>query len=61
MPLLSKKWNEIPDNDRILFSLFECFELVIVAIGPLFEPFAANVFQRCLKILTNVLISFRVS
>lgn len=44
MPLLSKKWNEIPDNNRTLFSLFECFELVIVAIGPLFEPYAANVY-----------------
>lgn len=61
MPLLSKKWNEIPDNNRTLFSLFECFELVIVAIGPLFEPYAANVYQRCIKILSNVLISYKVN
>mmetsp|Transcript_40514 Transcript_40514/g.39023 ORF Transcript_40514/g.39023 Transcript_40514/m.39023 type:complete len:232 (-) Transcript_40514:358-1053(-) len=60
MQILSKSWNYIPDNSSTLLSLFECFEVVIVAIGPLFEPFSANVYSRCIKLLQNVLTSFKI-
>ena len=44
MPLLSKKWNSISDNNRGLFPLFECFESVVAALGPAFESYAAPVY-----------------
>ena len=35
--------------------LFECFESVVFAIKDGIEPYAKNIFDRCIKILSNVL------
>lgn len=56
MPLLSVKWNTLQDSDRLILPLFECFEQVVTAIGPMFEPYADGVYDRCLKILLNVFV-----
>lgn len=55
LPLLSKKWEQFDDSNRSLLTLFECFESVISAIKEAIEPYAKNIFDRCIKILTNVL------
>lgn len=55
LPLLNKKWEQFNDNDRSLLTLFECFESVVVAIKEAIEDYAQNIFDRCIKILTNVL------
>ena len=55
LPLLNKKWEQFGDNNRSLLILFECFESVVFAIKDGIEPYAKNIFDRCIKILTNVL------
>ena len=55
LPLLSKKWEQFDDSNRSLLTLFECFESVISAIKEAIEPYAKNIFDRCIKILKNVL------
>ncbi|KAJ3148566.1 hypothetical protein HDU89_004663 [Geranomyces variabilis] len=49
-PLLFK-WQHIPDMDRGIFPLFECMSSVASALGPQFAPYAAEVWQRCLRII----------
>jgi hypothetical protein len=44
MPLISKKWTELSDENRAIFSLLESFELIIMNIGSLFEPYAVPVY-----------------
>jgi len=61
LPLLNKKWEQFSNNNRSLLTLFECFESVIVAIGPAMEPYAQIIFQRCITILTNVLNNIRAN
>ena len=36
IPLLSRKWQQLEDNDKRLLPLFECFENVIHAIGDVY-------------------------
>ena len=55
LPLLNKKWEQFGDNNRSLLILFECFESVVFAIKDGIEPYAKNIFDRCIKILSNVL------
>ena len=39
IPLISRKWQALPDSDKRLLPLFECFEQVIHALGGVFiEP-----------------------
>jgi len=59
LPLLNKKWEQFSDNDRSLLTLFECFESVVFAIKEAIEPYAKNIFDRCVKILTNVLTNIK--
>jgi transportin-1 len=56
LPLLSKKWNEIDDNSNHIFPLFETFEAVVQALGPVIEPYAIGIYQRCCRILTNYVV-----
>ena len=35
--------------------MFECFESVVFAIKDAIEPYAKHIYDRCVKILTNVL------
>ena len=56
MPLLSKKWSVIQDNDKKLLPLFECFEMVIVSLGDVFiEPHILPIYERCLNILSGII------
>jgi transportin-1 len=55
LPLLNKKWEQLNDDDRSLLTLFECFESIVFAIKEAIEPYAKNIFDRCVKILSNVL------
>ncbi|KAI8909313.1 armadillo-type protein [Powellomyces hirtus] len=48
---LHHKWQMIQDMERGIFPLFECMSSVAVALGPHFAPFAADVWQRCLRII----------
>lgn len=61
LPLLNKKWEQFSNNNRSLLTLFECFESVIVAIGPAIEPYAKIIFDRCITILTNVLNNIKAN
>ena len=40
--------------------MFECFESVVFALKDAILPYAKNIFDRCIKILTNVLQSAKV-
>lgn len=53
--MLNRKWEQFPDENRSLLTLFECFESVVVAIGEAIEPYAKVIFDRCLRILAGVL------
>lgn len=55
LPLLNKKWEQIGDDNRSLLTLFECFEQVVFALKDAILPYAKNIFDRCLKVLMNVL------
>ena len=57
--LLNKKWEQLNDNDRSLLTLFECFESVVFAIKNSVEPYAKHIFDRCIKILKNVLSNIK--
>lgn len=61
LPLLNKKWEQFNDNDRSLLTLFECFESVVFAIKEAIEDYAQNIFDRCIKILTNVLNNIKTN
>ncbi|KAF9582537.1 hypothetical protein BGW38_000088, partial [Lunasporangiospora selenospora] len=51
MPCLIEKWQNLQDDDRDLFPLFECLSSVTTALGQGFLPFAPPVFERCVKIV----------
>ncbi|KAJ3054631.1 Transportin-1 [Rhizophlyctis rosea] len=55
MPPLIKKWNELPDDSKDIFPLLECMSSVATALGPGFMPFAPNVWDRCLRLVSHTL------
>ena len=55
MPPLMQRWQQISDEDRAIFPLFECLGSVATALGEGFLPFAPSVFQRCLAIIQRTL------
>jgi len=62
IPLISKKWSEYKDNDKRLLELFECFEMVIPAIGPDFiQLHVVFIYERCLSILSGLRQSFVIN
>lgn len=52
MPPLVARWQALPDTDRELLPLLECFTSLAQALGPAFEPFAVPAFERCERIVT---------
>jgi len=54
--LLSKKWNEIDDNSNTIFPLFETFEAVVQALGPVIQPCAMDIYMRCCRILASYVL-----
>ena len=60
IPLISRKWQALPDSDKRLLPLFECFEQVIHALGGVFmEPHITQIYERCTRILHAILQSVR--
>jgi transportin-1 len=57
MPPLMIRWNALKDDDRNIFPLLECLTSIAQALGTGFAPFAKPVFIRCLKIISNTLVS----
>ena len=55
MPPLMQRWNDIPDDDRAIFPLFECLTSVSTALGPAFVHYSSPVFLRCLNIISRTL------
>lgn len=51
MPALIDRYNKVSDQSRELFPLLECLGYVAAAYGAAFSPFAAPLFQRCIKII----------
>ncbi|XP_044489331.1 transportin-1-like isoform X1 [Mangifera indica] len=51
MPPLIAKWQQLPNSDKDLFPLLECFTSIAQALGIGFTQFALPVFQRCIDII----------
>lgn len=64
MPLLMAKWQQVPDDSRNIFPIFEvyfnlikCLSCIAIAIKDLFAPFALPVWNRCLRLITECLMA----
>ncbi|KAI8533210.1 hypothetical protein RHMOL_Rhmol11G0279500 [Rhododendron molle] len=53
MPPLITKWQQLPNSDKDLFPLLECFTSIAQALGTGFLQFAQPVFQRCINIIQS--------
>ncbi|KAG5526843.1 hypothetical protein RHGRI_032939 [Rhododendron griersonianum] len=53
MPPLIAKWQQLPNSDKDLFPLLECFTSIAQALGTGFLQFAQPVFQRCINIIQS--------
>ncbi|KAH8942177.1 hypothetical protein BDL97_14G084900 [Sphagnum fallax] len=51
MPPLIAKWHKLPDSDKDLFPLLECFTSIAQALGPGFTQYAELVFVRCINLI----------
>jgi hypothetical protein len=51
MPALVERWKTVRDDSRELFPLLECLSYVATALNQAFEPFATNIFNRCISII----------
>ncbi|SGZ49038.1 CIC11C00000001368 [Sungouiella intermedia] len=54
MPPLLHNWQLMDDDDTNLWPLLECMSVVAIAMGESFAPYAVPVYERAVKILTNV-------
>ncbi|KAL2858112.1 armadillo-type protein [Aspergillus pseudodeflectus] len=61
MPALIERYNKVSDQSRELFPLLECLGYVAAAYGDAFSPFAAPLFQRCIKIIYQNLQEYMAS
>ncbi|KAI3914033.1 hypothetical protein MKW98_010845 [Papaver atlanticum] len=57
MPPLIAKWEQLPNSDKDLFPLLECFTSIAQALGPGFYQFAEPVFKRCLNLIQTQLLA----
>lgn len=57
MPPLILRWNSLADEDRNLLPLLECLTSIASALGTGFQNFALPVYQRCVKIVQQTLVS----
>ena len=68
LPPIIAKWNLLGDFDEGLLSILECLYYLIVvrmiltldnkAMGTNFAPMAANVYQRCMRIIDSVNVAY---
>ncbi|RKP25434.1 importin beta-2, partial [Syncephalis pseudoplumigaleata] len=56
MPLILKKWQQLPDDDRDLFALLESLASIAVALGANFQPFAAPIWERSVRMVSQQLM-----
>jgi transportin-1 len=56
-PQLYNKWKMLDDDDRVLCFLMECFTSVVQALGLNFQPWALEVFDRCLRVIQATLVA----
>ncbi|KAJ5091286.1 armadillo-type protein [Penicillium alfredii] len=61
MPALIGRYNMVTDQSRELFPLLECLGYIAAAYGDNFAPFAAPLFQRCIKIIYENLQEYMAS
>ena len=54
---LYDKWKAFADHDRILLYLLECFTSIAQALGLAFQPWAPEVFERCLRLIKATLLA----
>ncbi|KAG0595592.1 hypothetical protein M758_UG179600 [Ceratodon purpureus] len=57
MPPLISKWQLLPDSDRDLFPLLECFTSIAQALGDGFSQYAEPVFLRCINLIRTHLVA----
>lgn len=57
IPPLLERWNNVADDDRDIWALFELMTAVATNFGSLFVPFAGDVYNRALQILSESLIA----
>jgi len=55
IPPLVQRWNMLPDDDKALLPLLECFTSIAQALGVGFQPFAPPVFTRCMQLMEATL------
>ncbi|KAI8333104.1 armadillo-type protein [Chlamydoabsidia padenii] len=55
MPPLIARWNNLSDQDTNLFPLLSCLSTITAALGTGFEPYAAPVYIRCVKLVASTL------
>ena len=55
MPPLIAKWAVVPDDDKSIFPMLECFTSVAQALGLGFAPYAEAVFARCASLIESTL------
>lgn len=57
LPPLMEKWHHIKDDDRDLWPLFECMASVAASFGPLLSPYAIEIYQRGVEVVSDSLIT----
>jgi len=57
MPPLVARWESLRDDDKGLFPLLECFTSIAQALSLAFQPYAAAVFARCLRLMQASLLA----
>ncbi|KAH3678307.1 hypothetical protein WICMUC_001588 [Wickerhamomyces mucosus] len=53
LPILIAKWEILQDEDKELWPLLECMSSVAASLGEKFAPYAIQVHQRAVRILSN--------
>jgi len=57
MPKLFARFKSLSDQDRILCYLLECFTSIAPALGLQFQPWAPEMYARCLVLIQSTLVA----
>jgi HEAT repeat protein len=55
-PQLWARWQQVGDQDRVLLYLLECLTSLAPALGLALQPWAPEVYARCLRLLQAMLV-----
>ena len=55
LPVLMAKFGELEDVDMRLFPVMECLMSVVAVLGLEMQPYAQNLYYRCLRIIGNTM------